>query len=214
MPATAGTGQLPKGRHPLTREAVAASQRTRMIEAMAEAVAAKGYAATTVTDVVALARVSRSTFYEQFRDTEECFLATFEDGVDLLFRRIDDALEQVAESDWRARARIAIDAYLDTLAAMPAGTWAFTIEALGAGPAVRERRVAIMRRWVDRWQALARIAQRQDPSLSVASDERLLALVGGIEELVRERLCSGQAGSLRELAEPMAALAIETIDSR
>jgi AcrR family transcriptional regulator len=42
---------------------------------MVGAVAAKGYAATTVADVLVRARVSRSAFYEQFRDKEDCFLA-------------------------------------------------------------------------------------------------------------------------------------------
>jgi AcrR family transcriptional regulator len=42
---------------------VLASQRGRMLGAMADAVASKGYAATTVADVVAGAGVSRKTFY-------------------------------------------------------------------------------------------------------------------------------------------------------
>src|SRR5215218_10272373 len=52
---------LPRGPHQLAREVVAASQRGRMIEAMAEAVAEKGYPATTVADVVSRAGVSRKT---------------------------------------------------------------------------------------------------------------------------------------------------------
>ncbi|HEY3021063.1 MAG TPA: TetR family transcriptional regulator, partial [Solirubrobacteraceae bacterium] len=48
------------------RKAVWANQRARMLDAMARAVAAKGYARVSVADVVQLAGVSRRTFYEQF----------------------------------------------------------------------------------------------------------------------------------------------------
>src|SRR5882724_3806888 len=65
--------RLPSGRHGLAREAVVASQRGRLLDAMAEVVAEKGYQATTVADVVERAGVSRRTFYEQFPDREACF---------------------------------------------------------------------------------------------------------------------------------------------
>ena len=72
--ASAPIRPLPRRPRGLTRDEVLASQRGRMIAAMAETVAAKGYAATTVADVVARAGVSRKTFYEHFADREECFL--------------------------------------------------------------------------------------------------------------------------------------------
>ena len=72
--------QLPRGPHRLAREEVLASQRGRMLAAIAEAVAEKGYAATTVADVVGRAGVSRKTFYEHFADKEECFLAAWDAG--------------------------------------------------------------------------------------------------------------------------------------
>src|SRR3954449_13507932 len=50
--------QLPRGRHRLTREEVTASQRGRMLQAMAAAVAEKGYTRMAVADVVAGAGVS------------------------------------------------------------------------------------------------------------------------------------------------------------
>src|SRR6266498_996015 len=62
----ASQDRLPSGRHGLTRETIVASQRGRLLDAMAAAVAEKGYAETTVSDVVDRAGVSRRTFYEQF----------------------------------------------------------------------------------------------------------------------------------------------------
>ena len=79
---------LPRGPHALARVQVVASQRGRMIDSIASVVAGKGYTATTVGDVVKGAGVSRKTFYEHFADKEECFMAAWETGVQVLFDAI------------------------------------------------------------------------------------------------------------------------------
>src|SRR5438105_1831196 len=89
--------RLPSGRHGLTREAVVASQRSRLIDAMAQVVAERGYPATTVADVVERAGVSRRTFYEQFADKEACFLAAYDVGLTAVLGRIKEAVEGVPE---------------------------------------------------------------------------------------------------------------------
>ena len=48
------------------------AQRAKLLEAMVQVVAEKGYAAATVADAVRLARVSRGTFYELFDSKEAC----------------------------------------------------------------------------------------------------------------------------------------------
>lgn len=70
--------RLPHGPHRLGAEAVVRNQRNRMHGAMIEAVAANGYERTSVKQVVGLAGVSRRSFYEQFANKQECFLATFD----------------------------------------------------------------------------------------------------------------------------------------
>jgi AcrR family transcriptional regulator len=69
--------QLPagRGRHSLSREQVARSQRERMLEAMIDAVAEQGYNATSIVEVARRAGVARKSFYEHFGDKETCFLA-------------------------------------------------------------------------------------------------------------------------------------------
>jgi AcrR family transcriptional regulator len=71
-------GKLPRGPHSLTREQVAANQRLRVGMAMLETIGEKGYVATTVSEVVARAGVSRKAFYQHFANKEECFLATYD----------------------------------------------------------------------------------------------------------------------------------------
>ena len=51
----------------------AGDQRRRIIDAMIDSCAEKTYAATTITDIVARARISRTTFYKQFDDKRACF---------------------------------------------------------------------------------------------------------------------------------------------
>src|SRR4051795_2217185 len=106
---------LPRGPHGLERDVVLASQRGRMLGAMADAVAGKGFAATTVADVVAGAGVSRKTFYEHFRDKEECFLAAYDTGVDLVLDAIVAARPQQGEYTWIDLMRARVHAYLHTL---------------------------------------------------------------------------------------------------
>jgi AcrR family transcriptional regulator len=70
--------QIQPRRNGLEREHVAAHQRARLRGAVIEAVNAKGYAATSVAELIALAGVSRRTFYQHFDSKEACFLASFE----------------------------------------------------------------------------------------------------------------------------------------
>ena len=68
-----------------------------------QAVAEKGYARVVVADVIERAGVSRKTFYEQFSNKEDCFLAAYDAGVDGLLAAIDEALATLAP-DWLAAA--------------------------------------------------------------------------------------------------------------
>ena len=74
----AGTERLPRGPHRLSREQVENHQRERIIAAMITAAGAKGYGSTTIGDITRRARVSRDTFYEQFANKEQCFLAAYD----------------------------------------------------------------------------------------------------------------------------------------
>ena len=70
--------RLPRGPHRLGRHAVAQHQRLRIHGAMVQALASDGYDPLSVREVIALAGVSRRSFYEQFASKQECFLATFD----------------------------------------------------------------------------------------------------------------------------------------
>ena len=72
--------RLPRGTHGLDPSLVAASQRTRLLEAVGRAVAEKGYAAATIDDIVRGAGVSKKTFYEHFQRQARLLPRRIRDG--------------------------------------------------------------------------------------------------------------------------------------
>jgi AcrR family transcriptional regulator len=190
--------RLPRGTHGLDRSLVAASQRTRLLEAVGRAVADKGYAAATIDDIVGDAGVSKKTFYEHFNDKLDCFLAAYEAASDELLEHMtaaqEDAVPRETGSDpvsreWLARTRAGIHAYLRWLAAEPALARVFLIEIAAAGPAALELRERMRDRYADRMREL----QAADS----VPDEIFHAVVAGADDLVVRRLREG--GDLLEL---------------
>ena len=171
-----------------------ASQRGRMLDAMADAVAEKGYAATTVADVIGRAGVSRKTFYEQFRDKEDCFLAAYDVGVELLLGALREAASE--ESDLLEQARLRTRAYLETLASEPAFARTFMIEVAAAGPAARERRDAVHERFADLLRE-----QVEAAGLPPQPAEIYLAAVGATDLLVSREVACGRTAELPQLTE-------------
>jgi AcrR family transcriptional regulator len=75
---------LPRGRHKLDPQLVAASQRQRLLEAITELVAEKGYPDVTIRDIVTRAGTAKRTFYDHFADKLQCFLAALDVITDTL----------------------------------------------------------------------------------------------------------------------------------
>jgi AcrR family transcriptional regulator len=191
--------RLPRGPHRLAREEVLASQRARMLEAMAHAVAAKGYAATTVADVVGGAGVSRKTFYEHFQDKEECFLAAFDAGVGVLVNAVERATLE-ATGEWREHIRAGVRAYLSTLAAVPDFARTFLIEVLAAGPRALERRADVHGRFAELLKTLHESYRADHPDeIPELPDEVFIAVVGAVNELVSDLVRKGRTADLPEL---------------
>jgi AcrR family transcriptional regulator len=189
---------LPRGRHAAAREVVLASQRGRLLEAMAQCVAEHGYAATTVAQVIARAGVSRKTFYEQFADKRACFLAAWELGTDILLEQVLAAGEQAP--DWRARLRAGVDAYLEILAAEPDFARSFTIEVLSVGEEALARRAAINERFADALAETHAQALTEGTPLGPVPPWAFQAAAGAAWELTVEHLRTRGVEGLAELA--------------
>jgi AcrR family transcriptional regulator len=122
---------LPSGRADLAEPVLAHSQRERILTAMAKACATKGFGATTIADIVEPAGVSRATFYELFKDKEDCLQASME-------LSLADAMGRIVEvyspdKPWATMVRDATRTFLELLAARPDFARMALIEAPVAG---------------------------------------------------------------------------------
>ncbi|HET8820658.1 MAG TPA: TetR/AcrR family transcriptional regulator [Thermoleophilaceae bacterium] len=180
--------RLPRGTHGLDPSLVAASQRSRLLEAAGQAVAEKGYAAATIDDIVRGAGVSKKTFYEHFEDKLGCFLAAYEAASDQLYEHVT-AAQDSAGSDWHDRTRAGIHAYLRWLAAEPALARVFLIEIAAAGPDALACRERLRDRYAERLRALQ--------GGQAVREEIAHAVVAAADDLVVRRLRAGE--DVREL---------------
>jgi AcrR family transcriptional regulator len=141
---TDGAKRLPGGRHGLPPELVSQYQRSRLLEAMVDCCAQKGYERVAVADVLGAAGVSRATFYKLFEGKLDCFLAAYDAELDAAIAEIQRAYE--AEGEWAARVRAGLAATLAWLAAHPAAARVLLIEVAAAGPGAKRRyRTALQR---------------------------------------------------------------------
>ncbi|HEX3735221.1 MAG TPA: TetR/AcrR family transcriptional regulator [Solirubrobacterales bacterium] len=126
--------KLPGGAGAPPPDRVAAHQRARLMGAMVEGVHRSGYQQLTIRELVGLAGVSRTSFYEHFTGKEECFLATLGEiatrGVQWVEEGRGSAagLPGVLENGLRAFAEIVVAeplaarlALVDSLSLGPAG---------------------------------------------------------------------------------------------
>jgi len=155
-------------------------QRAKVVQAMVDVVAEKGYATATVADAVRRARVSRGTFYELFTSKEACLAAGHRLGTEALERRISDAVRGAA--DWREELRLGIRAYLAALDGDVNFARVYLLEA----PAVASEHEAGLRRFAGRYgKSFARSGEPVPP------DDALFVLAAGVHELACARLRAG-----------------------
>jgi AcrR family transcriptional regulator len=182
----------------LTRDQAAASQRGRLLRAMAEAVADTGYAHTTVGDVIARAGVSRRTFYEHFTGKQDCFLAAFDLGASVLFDAVREAVDP-GQPTWR-QVRSAIHVYLTLLAGEPEFAKAALIEVYAAGPEAIARRRGLFDRFVKLFRGIYADSVREPESLPARSADFEL-VVGAISFAVTMRVAAGETEALPGLCD-------------
>ncbi len=186
-------GPLPAGRHGYSREQVAHHQRERLIAGLATAVAEKGYAAVTLTDIVKHAKVSRRVFYANFEGKEQCFLAAFEVVLAHLHELVAEAVEGMP--DWPVQAIAATRAVLAFLASEPDLARLCLVESRGAGPAVAARFNAA----VGEMAPLLRQgrAERPEGKRLPASTED--STIGSLVSLIHRKVVAGEAEQLEDL---------------
>jgi len=185
-----GAFRLPRGRHGIPPEQVAESQRWRLLGAVAEVLAERGYARVRVSDVAARAGVSRGTFYEFFEDLPACLLAAYEMVAECVCDLGASACG--AEGEWEGRLRVALEEILRFLAEEPALAQLLSAEVTAGVPAVAAARERLLDRLTETGAerhslegafalALARIASGEAvdlPGLAPQLAELILRVAG------------------------------------
>jgi len=130
--------RLPRGPNNLTAEEIAESQRVRLMNAMAELLAERGWAGITIGELVSRASVSRTAFYDHFDDKLGCLLASYDFYSARLISDAAAALSQKGTSDDIIMS--ALKAYFGSIQQCPTSARAYFVEMDSAGPVARRRR--------------------------------------------------------------------------
>jgi len=186
-------GPLPGGHHGLSREQVAESQRERLLAGLVHAVAAHGYKATTITEIVKAASVSSRDFYENFDSKEACFLAAFDAVVEHLRELIAAATEPVP--DWPGRVVAALRTALDFFAAEPELARLCLVEPFTASPAIATH----FRDLVVATIPYLRPGRDERPEAAALPESTEDSLLGGLIALTARSLLTGSEDSLEQL---------------
>ncbi|MEV0717564.1 TetR/AcrR family transcriptional regulator [Asanoa sp. NPDC050611] len=190
----------------MTAPRTAADVRASLELALANAVAEKGYAATTIADIVANARVSKRTFYEHFADKEDCLLALYGDACSRIMAVLRGA--GTKEQPWPDRIGALTDAYLGTLDALLPVNRAVVVEMQAAGVRAYRMRQRMQREFAQTLVDVVDEARTTNPKIAPLTPPMALALVGGINELMLDVVGpSGErGGTFMGLREPVVAL--------
>lgn len=163
--------------------------RQQLIEGLCLAVEEKGYAATTIGDIVGHAKVSKRTFYEEFDDKIDCFLAAYRDLSEQAMSAIAASIDPA--DDWERQLDRAVRAYVEALEQRPAVTRTFFLEILAAGARALELRRQVLQEFAELARRFADEARRRHPQLKRLTPAMATALTGGINELMLLRLEKG-----------------------
>jgi AcrR family transcriptional regulator len=180
----------------------------RLLDAMADAVAHKGYADTTIADLAAGARVSRRTFYEHFSSKDECLIALYEAASRQALSVLRDAIDP--EHDPLTQAERALGAYLSCMASNPVLLKTLFIAILSLGdPGLQARRRVNQHLAELILELINRPGQTKRKPLPAAL---AMSIVGGINELVLEMIEQDRIGELTSLTDTTALFVRAVVD--
>jgi AcrR family transcriptional regulator len=164
---------------------------------MVEAVAANGYEGASVRQVVALAGVSRRSFYEQFANKQDCFLAT----LDLIAARALKRMRReyrASKGDLESRLK-AVYMQFDGAAANWKEARLVIVEAQTAGPTGLEH----LRRATATCERMLFSSFARAPDASPLAMPVVRGIVGGLHAVAAAGLLEGNAEQLSTLGEEM-----------
>jgi AcrR family transcriptional regulator len=177
---------------------VSETQRSRMLNSALQVISEHGYGEMSVARITTAAGVSRRTFYDQFRDREDCFLAAFEDTLAIAREVMLAGYER--GQGWQSQTRAALFALLLLLDREPEVRSLLVVDALKAGPRVLERRVKILEelsRALHETGSRARAGKGELPALTGEG------VIGAVLGVIHTRLLAKRPGRMVTLLNPL-----------
>ncbi len=190
--------QLRPHPHGPSKSEVEENQRARLCGAMIEAIAARGYDATSVAELSRLAGVSKRTFYEQFANKQACFLATHDmitrcAVAGVVFAHGEESNREVALRD-------VFEAFVHAAADQPKAARLVLVDTAGAGRVACDRTDQARRRF----ERLIVSGFGQSPAAVALPPAVATGIVCGVEHVVCRSLLGDRAGELSGLAGALA----------
>jgi len=189
---------IPRGRHAPPLEIRVAAQKQRLFEAAATVFSRVGYAEASAEAISREAGMSKATFYEHFKNKEECLVALFEYAAHSFGAVIHKASSD-AGPGFEARHRAGLSAILEMIEANPMLAQAMLVETVGAGPRVaelRDKALNLIAEGMYEWTAAA--AEREGGP-AYASIDDAFAIVGAAFELISRQLRTGHPQRVTDL---------------
>jgi AcrR family transcriptional regulator len=184
-----------------TRERTASPERARIVEALIEIAAERGYAETSVEMILKRAGLDRPAFDRHFRSKYDCFLSAWQEINEYCMDEILSAYNSA--TDWPDRLRAVAYEIVDSLRRDPSRA-CFAVEVLSAGDAARARRDMTMRVIASLIDA-GRNEMEDPESVPHTTAE---ALAGSAYGQVYAKVVRGQADDLPELVPQLMSAAV------
>jgi AcrR family transcriptional regulator len=184
-----------------SRERAASDERRRIIDALIEIAAERGYAETKIETILERAELDRHAFDRHFRGKYDCFLSTWQELNESCMREMIEAYN--SEEEWPDRLRAVACEIVEGLRHDPRRA-SFAVEVLAAGDAARARRDMTMRV----------IASLIDAGRNEMDDPEAVphttaeALAGSAYGQIYARVVRGRADELPELVPQLMSAAV------
>ncbi len=179
------------------------ARRQRLLDAALQLFSELGFHDTSVDEMVAQARTSKSAFYEHFESKEDCFRVLLEQEGGALVGAVQAAAKD--GGGHRERTRLGIAAFVNTCASRSRVARLLLVESVGLSPSIEAVRHRLHAEFAGLTESEVRYAQEHgDPALA-GVDPAVYgrAVVGAVNEVTSWFLEAGASADPQQLAEQL-----------
>jgi AcrR family transcriptional regulator len=193
-----------------TEEERRADQRQRLLAAAAEVFSRRGFASTSIDEIVSRARTSRTAFYRCFENKEDCLTALYAATVERWAANLGRAVSEADSPAARVHAGIA--SLVFDFAHSEETARVVLVESVGATPALEAARIEARARFAE--MIADQLAQVPGWKERTPSERQLVAVatMGAVAEAATHRLVAGNlARERRRIVEQLTAYAMRAL---